>query len=873
MKKISIILISLVCGLIIIPLTANAESAQRHRLPNGLTVILDENHEAPVVAIQVWVKAGSAYEQPGEEGITHVLEHMIFKGTPAHPAGEMGNRIESLGGEMNAYTSLDHTKYYVVAASRNAAEVLELLADAMANASFDEEELTREKEVIIEEMRMADDDPARRLSKQIMTLAFGKDHPYGKPVIGTEESVGNISRPALINYRNRLYHGPNMVVVVSGDFTATAMLPLLNQYFSGFSADPVPALALPEPVEAGQPQVVIMREEVQQATICLAWVIPGLPSLETYPLDVSAGIMGDGITSRLYWRLKEMQGVVDDVGAFSESYQGIGLLEMQASMAPDKVMSAWQPFVEEAISLIDQPAGKQELDKVRAGISAEYVRATQTMQGRANMRGYFELLHGGFEKAEDYIDRYRRVNPGQISATLSHYLVPVRLKMVIQLPKDAPAPDQAQVQAWANQVWQQATTRNIVRENTTLVRELKQGLTLVVVPRHTAPLVAMRLAVPYGQASEPMEQAGINQLWAGSVMRGNRQQNYEQIAVSLEAMAAGMDGFATRNMMGISASFLSDYWKEGLEMLAHSWQGPVFNQDEVDKARSQQLAALRAQMDVPVYKTFQALRALLYPGHPYGRDTLGSSASLARLNAPDLQKLHQRLQTTAGAILVVVGDVNPQEVLALVETLWDKQQRFSMKAESYPIAKLPDESQTSVINDATMQQLQILLGFRTPSITHPDTYTLELINAILGGQGGRLFADLREVQSLAYSVQPFYTPSALAGTFGVFMFTTPSKEQIALASIVQHLDDLCATPVGEEELQRAKNYLLGIDAIDQQTFGAQASTMARNHCLGLGYDYHEKFAAAINALTSRDVMRVAKQVFVGDRQVTIIYGP
>ena len=232
-----------VCLLLIVLTLATATAwAQptRHKLPSGLTVITSENHEAPVVTFQVWVRAGSAFERPHEYGITHLIEHMIFKGSPKYPVGQMALRIEALGGEVNAYTTFDHTNYYVTAASRNAGEVLELLADAVVNASFGEKELGREKEVVIEEIRMGEDDPNRRRSKAVFRLTFGDNHPYGRPIIGSRESVRAISRKDILDYRARWYKAPNMLVVAVGDFKTAELMPRIKKAFAGLPIGPGP---------------------------------------------------------------------------------------------------------------------------------------------------------------------------------------------------------------------------------------------------------------------------------------------------------------------------------------------------------------------------------------------------------------------------------------------------------------------------------------------------------------------------------------------------------------------------------------------------------------------------------------------------------
>ena len=446
--------LTVITGLILTLALALPAWAQptRHKLGSGLTVITSENHEAPVASFQVWVRAGSIYERPNEYGITHLIEHMIFKGSPKDPKGEMAGKIEALGGEVNAYTTFDHTNYYTSVASRFAPQALELLADAVVSANFDAGELAREKEVVIEETRMGQDSPARRRQKAVFKLAFG-DHPYGRPVIGSIESVRAISREDILNYRERWYRAPNVLVVAVGDFETAKILPLIEKAFAGLPKGPSPQFVMPKVEVPAGPRLLVMREKVRQASIVISWRIPGLPSPTVYPMDVAAVVAGEGELSRLYAELKEKQGLVDGVGAYAFTPETVGLFQANAGLAPDKVQEAWQPLLAQTLSLISDPPRVQELERARVNLSAEYVRDRQTMSGQARTLGYFEMFRGGFEKAQDYLERFSAVGGAQVAATLKEQLTPDHLSVVIQLPEGAPAPDEKALAAAAKEMF------------------------------------------------------------------------------------------------------------------------------------------------------------------------------------------------------------------------------------------------------------------------------------------------------------------------------------------------------------------------------------------------------------------------------------
>jgi zinc protease len=858
-------------ALVLLSALAAQAAPIRQVLPSGLTVILDENHEAPVAAFQVWVRAGSAFERPGEYGITHLIEHMIFKGTPDHPAGTLARTVESLGGEINAYTTFDHTNYYVSAASRFAPKALQLLADAVVNAAFDPTELKREKEVVVEEIRMNLDNPARRLNWAVMRETFGKDHPYGRPIIGSVESVRALTRQNILDYRTRWYTAPNMIVVAVGDFQAAKLLPLIEKAFQGLPTHKAPQLELPPVKTAKGPRLLVMREKVRQASLVFTWLTPGLPSPEVYPLDMTAQVLGEGETSRLYANLKEKRGLVDGVSAYAYTPKGIGVFEVEAQAAPDKLNQAWQPVLKEALSVIKAPPTPEELRRARVQLSASFVRGRQAMAAQARQLGYFEMFYGGFEKMFEYLERFKGIGAAQVTQAAQSYFTPERMCLVLQLPEGAAAPDQAALQAAVAQAFK-GLKPPAVKAPQASREVLPGGLVLIIKPQRALPLVAYTLAAPGGQENESEAKAGLYELWADSLTRGAGGRTYQALTTELEDMAASLSGFAGKSTCGLTGSFLSNDWQRGMELLAQVWLKPDFPADQVAKAKEEQLARLRAQENSPVSRAFIAFRRLLYGKHPYAHNPLGTTKSLAKLGRADLLAAHAKVKGPGGLVLCVVGDVDPGQVRAKVLKLFGA---VKGRVQTPAVANVKPAAQprSKNISDPQAKQTQIALGFATPPAKDPIRLRLQVIQAILGGQGGRLFRELRDKASLAYVVQPFVTVSAHGGGFGVYMAVGAGKEKEALAGLASNLAKVRQTAASQEELERAKAYLLGSHAIDLQKYGAQAMDMAMNELLGLGFDYYLRYPADIQAVTSQQVRAAADKVLAPKHQVELTLGP
>src|SRR3954471_25005644 len=286
----------------------------RHRRQNGLTVLVEENHAAPVTALQVWVRVGSADELPQEAGLAHLHEHMLFKGTARRGPGEIARTIEAAGGEINAWTSFDQTVYHVVVASQFTAQGLDVLADAITQAAFDPGELEREIEVVCEEIKRSLDSPARKLSKELFANAYTR-HPYGKPVIGTEESVRSFTREGILRFYRRWYRPENCVLVAVGDVREAEMLELAQRHFAWPAGGFNPAAERPADPPRAQPQGRVVREKLKEGYLSIAWTAPALRRADDSALAALAIVLVHGDGSRLCRALKRDRLLCTEVRA------------------------------------------------------------------------------------------------------------------------------------------------------------------------------------------------------------------------------------------------------------------------------------------------------------------------------------------------------------------------------------------------------------------------------------------------------------------------------------------------------------------------------------------------------------------------------
>jgi zinc protease len=848
-----------------------------YTLPNGMTVILQRNAAAPVVAFNVWVKVGSTDETDAEAGIAHVIEHMLFKGTTTRPVGRIAQEVEGSGGEINAFTTFDHTVYHIVIASRYAKTALDVLADAVQNSTFDPEEYKRERLVVLEEILRAEDSPDRNVGNALFATVF-KKHPYGRPVIGYSQVVANYPRDAIYAFYRKWYKPNNMALVVVGDFDLARMRADIDKALAGFRSEPLPARTKPqEPKQEGFRAVTLSRP-VNRTYLQFGWHIPSVRHEDVFALDVLAQIMGQGESSRLYQEVKVEKELVQSIYAYAYTPEDPGLFSVGMTLDADKTLEAARAALTEAFRLRHDTVSPFELRKAKTNIESEFVYTRETVEGQARNLGYFQTVLGdiGFQKT--YLDRIAQVTADDVRRVARTYLTPERASAALLLPDPekgrASAADLERVTREAFAASEQAAARSVAPaeagEVTKLV--LDNGLTVLVKEAHAVPIVSMRVVFTGGLRFETEKTAGLNNFLAGMLTKGTKTRTALDIARQIESIAGSVDGDSGKNTFGAAATVLAKYLDEGVELFADVVLNPSFPETEIAKRRRDILAAIKAQEDNPSSYAFRLFNKALFPTHPYGLNSLGTEASVKALTRQQLVDYYATYAAPNNAVLTVVGDVSTG---AIVERLKQAFAGWQKKPVSLPDPRPEQPHATAVRVEETKPkaQAQIIMGNLGATFDNPDKYALQVLNAVLSGQGGRLFFELRDKQSLAYALSSFTSEGLEPGAFGVYIGSAPEKVPAAIAGLERELQKVRTEKVSADELQRAKRYIIGSFEIDLQRGSAVALNLALNELYGLGYDEYRRFPARINAVTAEDVLRVAQKYIQPERFTRVIVRP
>jgi zinc protease len=848
-----------------------------YKLPNGLTVVLKEDHASPVAAFQMWVRVGSADEPAQYAGVAHVFEHMLFKGTKKRAVGQIGREVSAAGGDINAYTSNDQTVYHLVLASRYFDTGLDILSDAVQNSSFDPVELKKELEVVVEEINRGEDNADRALDENIDRAAY-QVHPYGRPVIGTKESVRSLTRDEILSFFHKWYVPNNMTLVIVGDFKIADARRKIAASLAGFKPG---TLVGSRPQEPPQTAMRVTQETLpfQQEKLGLAFHIPDVKKDDAYALDVLADILSGGSTGLLEDRIVNKLSLATGVYAYSYTPLDPGLFTAGATLDPKNR----ERVIREALRVLfdaahgDIPAKRLALAKTR--IASDFIYRLESVQGLAGQLGYFQSILGDVGFQERYLRIVNGLTVDAVAAVARKYITPANLTVGIVSPQGTAPADVAALKRMVDEEWQAAEQRPRAlrvterrQDGATTIVRFDNGTELLITPDRSLPIASISGAFRAGLRYEPAALSGIGSLTANMLPRGTENRTREQLSDELDAIGGSFGAGLASDTATVSLQYLTANAgaDKGLALLADILLHPAFQPDELDILRKATLPMFTQREDNLFQLGLLQFLPAMFGKNGYGRLSLGDKSVVEKVTAEqvrDYYRSHYRADTFTVA---VVGDVDPEEFTADYARLFAGHRAEGALPEA-PIV-LPEIGKPVTITvEKGKAQTHIFYGWRAVGLKSEDRYPLEVLNAIMAGMGGRLFLELRDKQSLAYSVTSLLPMRQEAGAYIVYMGSAPTKADTALAGIRRQIAILREGGVIDKEVEEAKRYLVGNQAVDLQTRGARSMSQISGEVLGLGFRFDtEVYPKKIDAVTVADVNRVARKYLDPDKYVLVL---
>lgn len=846
---------------------------ESHRLENGLSLQIVAGHPAPVAAIQAWVGVGSADETGAQEGLAHVIEHMLFKGDPRHGVGALARTIASAGGEINAWTSFDHTVFHAVVGHAHIDDAIDALGAALTSPRVDPDELACEREVILEEIRCGSDDPARSVIQSLFATAYAV-HPYRRPVIGTAETVRGLNERELVGFFRTHYVAENTTIVVAGDVDATRVRHRIARQFAAMPTGQPPRRFIAEP-EQTAPRAASSTRDVSEAYVAIGFRVPPARHPDLAVLDVIAILLGESESARLPRQLRDEAQIVTTAYAHTYALRDPGLFVLSATARPRDAENAVSALLGQAQALAHD-VSPDELDKARSAAEAGFVRQLETVQGRARSVGWNATVAGDPRFSHIYLDRVRAVRRHDIAEAIRRYVRSDNATIAALLPASSRAP---RAELFARRT--EKTVRNSLARAATAPAVADKRVVLangmVVVARRdpSVPIIAMRAVWRGGQRIESEREAGISTLLSRVITRGCGKLGAGALVDSVDRLGGSLAGSSGRNSFAIAGEWLAKSWTTGFDLLADCVLLPAFDPEEIEREKRLLLDEQVVQADNPTQVAFRLFCETLYKTHPYHRDGLGASRVIEPLGRAHLAAFYRSRYPVAALTLSIVGDIDVDEAIARSASQFGAVPRRVARELAIPTPEFDRRpaSEREVCRYLDRAQAHLVIGYPGATISAPDRFALEVLVAILGGHTGRLFIELRDKRGLAYRVSAHSVEGIDPGFVAIYVSCAPEKLEAATAHVRHELEQVRSIGISLEELERAQQYLVGTHHIAMQRRSAVANAIAYHEAYGLGWQTWSNYEAQIRAVTLADVARAAANYLAPDRAITAIVRP
>jgi zinc protease len=849
------------------------DSVIRDTLPNGLTLLVQRDSSVPVVAVVTHVSAGYFDEPDRWVGIAHVLEHMIFKGTPTRGPGVLARETQRLGGYLNASTSYDRTLYYAVvpAAADGLARAMELQADALMHAALDPDELGRELAVIIQEAKRKLDTPAALTAETLYELLFRR-HRMRRWRIGTEAGLRALTAEDVRAYYESRYTPARAIVALTGALDPDEALAVGHRIYGAWRR---PATAIePGPEEPPERPAAhrVLRGDVERPLAAVGWRTPGFGHPDAPALDVAAAVLGAGRGSWLSSGVR-VPGLASAIGATHYTPGDVGVLDVSLASSLASVSEAVRRSVGLAVALGERGPDHGQVRRVRALLETFWARRLESADGRATLLAEFEA-RGGFRTVLDYQDALAAVTADDVQRVAATWLGRDAACGVTYLPAAGtgdydhswPPPDGARV---PEPVAVSTPARAVVPPpgerralgGTRLLRW--PGADLLVRERRGTGLVSVGVYLPGVALREQSANAGITRLLLRTSLRGAAGRGADAIAVAAESLGGTVATRIGMDLAGLTLSARSESAADALALLRTILEEPSLDPGEVAREAALQADdAVRRRDDMFGYPLDEAFRTA-FGGDPYGLPALGDPEIVRQLDAARLHGWHAEVLRSR-ALVVATGDLDPGALEEACAVFGDWPGRATADAGSPP-----GWTAGRGVEERDKAQTALAMAFPAPPAGSDDRYALAVLTALLSGLAGRLFDELRERRALAYAVHASPLLRRRGGAVLTYIATSPGHEDEAREAMLDVLGRVADAPLDTDELERAARYSAGLIAIRRQHGAAIAEELADAWVHGRleAYDAEE---ARRRAVSAADVRRVAREVLVADRRAEFV---
>ena len=843
-------------------------------LKNGLTVLIREQQAVPLVTVTTYVKAGYFDEDDRISGISHVIEHMFFKGTSKRGVGEIARQTQALGGYLNASTYYDRTVYHTEVPAENLKQALEIQADALLNSAFDAGELKKEIEVVLQENNRKLDNPPAVTAEKLYETAF-QQHRMKRWRIGTPDGLRALTRDDIVAYVKKYYRPSNIILSIAGKVDVEETIAEVVKHYGSVPADDSALERDSSPAEPDQKELRYgwQRGPIEQSHIALGFHTPGVLTDDARALEVLAAILGEGRASIFNRYVRDEKGLITTGSAGLNAFQDLGFFEVD--FETDKALEAQTAVLAEIENVKKNGVTKEQLARAKALIAQNYYHQLETVDGLAQDLAYYEAL-GDWKKALAYIPAIQKVSVDDIARVAKKYLTFENLSAFEYLPESvtrnlnleqyrAAVLDKVPSMIEQRSVQELPVLAEIPKTGEGIVQDLVKPITkrsilrgpdVYILEDHRLPLVSFGIFYPGGRLYESSKNAGITELMLRTAIRGTKRFNSEDIARRLENAGARIEVVNEADFFGYVVDGLSGKMDQALEILMDVLQQPAFQDDEIEKEKILQIARIKKLRENNFAYPVSLFMQTLFEDHPYARPSIGTQAAVEAVTKDDLQAWFKTNQRQLVPTVIIAGDTSGTGLIAPLADVLTNEDLHEREIASLPAPSLKPETKEAA-EAVSRQQTALVYGFPGSMRSGNDRYPLLVLENIVSGLGGRFFDAIREKQGLAYTVRTENAFLTKGGAIYTYVAFSPENESKVKESLQAEIDRLRKDGVTAVEVKKSIAYSIGEHEIGLQTHASLVLEYARAVYSGQGVQGVSDFSRFVRNVSPDQVKKAA----------------
>jgi zinc protease len=867
---------------------------QKIVLDNGLTVLTKEIHTAPVVSVQVWYRVGSRNESPGLNGISHQLEHLLFKGTQSRPI-QFGRLFSALGSASNAFTSYDMTAYFGTVSSDKLDALLVLEADRMRHALINDEQLETEKRVVISELQGYDNSPEYRLAEAVMRHAF-PGRAYGLPIGGTKVDVEGFTVEQVRDYYGNYYSPDNAVLAVAGDFDPDQLQQTIQKIFGAIqpSSSRVQTSFAYSPEERDRLQSPIHLQQPGSASLIEAvYPIPNIQHPDVPVLDVMDAVLSVGRNSRFFQTMVE-PGLASQVSSYSAALIEPGWYNVSVALIPGQTLKAVdQALLQTIDEILQTPISDEELERAKQQLMTHFIMSNRDVDSQASQLAYSELIAGDYRHSDRYLTHIQQVSTADVQRVAQTYLNAAQRTVgyfePTELDEEAEMGNISAQQTIENftpsepvdpaEVAQYLPPLNLAKSSTTralpTTLTLANGLQVLLLSDHSSPTVTLSGNIQAGNGLDLLTKPGVASLTAETILGGTATDSALALAKKLEDRGVSLDFSSFREGVEIEGHALAADLTLLLKTLAEVLQQAAFPDSELELSRKQMLSSLHMELDDPARLARRTLQQKIYPPeHPfYVFPTLETVQSITRDDVLAFYHQHYRPEQT---VLALVGDFDLAQVQTQIQDYFGNWQTAIAEAIlKVPQVELPTQTHQVQVPLPGKSQAVTYMGYPAIERRDPRYHAVIVLNQILGGDtlSSRLGTEIRDRQGLTYGIYSYFAAGQQAGPFLIEMQTAPEDTEQAINSTLVLLQHLRQNGVSEAEFSAAKRSLINSYPVELANPDVIVHRMLINAVDGFGAEEIHEFPHKIDAVTMAQMNQAIQDLIQPDHLLIVTAGP